>query len=292
MLDTLIIGSGPAGLSAAIYTSRAGLATTILTGDTQGGLVTTTEKVDNYLGLYGAEGTEMAENFLEHAVKFGANIESGTVESIHVQDNGNFYTRTTDGTVIESTAVIYAAGSTPRKLSNIDENINGISYCATCDGMFFEDEEVAIVGGGETAAEDALYLAQLCKKVTVLVRGKEWRATEPAVQKLVDQDNVTILMNTIVESAVTNNGDLTKITLSNGDFLDITGLFVAIGQQPNSSVAQKHVNIFDDGFIDKSVVPGFFVAGDISNPEYRQVIIAAGDGAKAGIDATRYILNK
>lgn len=291
MIDTLIVGSGPSGLSAAIYTSRAGLSTEVLEGDTRGGLLTTTEKVDNYLGLYDSEGIDMAHNFLEHSQKFGATLVPGIAETITVDADGTFYTRTIDGNVIKSLSVIYAAGSTPRKLGITGEELSGVSYCATCDGMFFEDEDVVIVGGGETAAEDALYLSQLAKNVTVLVRGDTWRATEPAVQKLVEQDNVKILMNTSL-TGILGDDEVSGVSLNNGRVLSVTGVFVAIGQKPNSEVAESHTTLLADGFIHKSDVEGFFVTGDVMNPDYRQVVIAAGEGAKTGINATRYILNK
>lgn len=291
MLDVLIVGSGPAGLSAAIYTSRAGLSTLIASGDTKGGLLTTTEKVDNYLGLYGSEGNEMADVFLDHAVKFGAKIRKVSAKEIHVNSEGIFETLFDNGKTVQSKTVIYAAGSNPRKLGVKGEDLDGVSYCSTCDGSFYDNENVVLVGGGETAAEDALYLSQMCKTVTVLVRSK-WRATEPAVHKLEEQDNVTIRLGVNVLEILGNDSDeVSGVLLDNGEQIEATGVFVAVGQVPNSKVAERHTSIHEDGFIERSNVKGFFVAGDITDPEYRQVIIAAGDGAKVGIDATRYVLN-
>ena len=289
MLDVLIIGSGPAGLSAAIYASRAGLSTAVVTGDTLGGLLTTTEKIDNYIGMFGSSGVELAENFTEHAKKFGAELVRDSVLSISKVD-GVFETVLSGGESLVSKTVVFAAGSTPRKLGVPGEGLSGVSYCATCDGMFFEDEDVAVVGGGETAAEDALYLANVASSVTVLVRGDSWRATAPAVEKLVNHPKVNILMNSSISEIIGEDG-VSGAVINGSTTLDVTGVFVAVGQSPNSGTAESHVDLFEDGFIKCSNVEGFFVAGDIGVPEYRQVAVAVGDGAKAGIDATRFILN-
>lgn len=287
MLDVLIVGAGPAGLSAGVYTARAGLNTKIVVGDTMGGLLTTTEKIDNYLGLFGSTGEELAENFKNHAEKFGVEFIEETVESI-VESSNSFTTVLSNGESILSKTVIYAAGSTPKKMGIKGDDL--CNYCATCDGVFFDGEKVIVVGGGETAAEDALYLAGICESVDVLVRGDNWRATAPAVQKLVDHEKVNIHMNTSLHEIIDEDGEVSGAILNNGDKLDVTGVFVAIGQSPNSNVAKEHTVLSEDGFIQCSNVDGFFVAGDISNPEYRQVAVAVGDGAKAGIAATRYVL--
>ena len=290
-VDVLVVGAGPAGLSAAVYASRAGLSTTILTGDTPGGLTTTTERIDNYLGMFGSAGGDMAENFLDHATKFGAVLVSDTAESVVVSRAGFFQTITSQGKVINSSTVVYAAGSNPRKLEIAGEDLNGVSYCATCDGLFYEGEHVVVVGGGETAVEDALYLSNIAAHVDVLVRGDSWRATAPAVKKLTDQDNVTVHMGTQVASIAGTEGNVTGVTTDTGVDLDATGVFIAVGQKPNSSVASPLVSLYEDGFIRSSKVKGFFVTGDVMNPTYRQVAIAVGEGAKAGMEVTAYLLS-
>lgn len=291
MIDTVVIGSGPAGLSAAVYTSRAGLETVIVTGDTVGGLLTTTEKVDNYLGLFGTSGIDMAENFVKHAQEFGATLKYDNVTKIEQNyETQEFYTTLSDGTILHSKSVIFAAGSTPRKLGVPGEELTGISYCATCDGIFYEDEKVLLVGGGETAAEDAIYLANIAEDVIVLVRGDKWRATQPAVEKLINHPKVNVLMNTSIEEIIGEDGNITGAQLNNGKILEATGIFIAVGQKPNSEVAEKHVTLYSNGFIDRSNIDGLFIAGDINNQDDRQVAVAVGDGAKAGIAATRYIL--
>lgn len=306
VIDVLIVGAGPAGLSAAVYASRAGLSTTVLTGDTAGGLLTTTEKIDNYLGMYDSDGDDMADIFTEHAQKFGAELLNASATRI-VKTDGNKDTPERFVTTVSSNAsgiheitsrsVIYAAGSTPKKLGVPGEDLSGVSYCATCDGIFFSDQNVAVVGGGETAAEEALYLSGLANKVNVLVRGDQWRANEPSVEKLKAVENIDIKMSSSIASIREEKSDgsfdegmVSSVVLDDNSVLDVSGVFVAIGQSPNSELAAPHSTLFEDGFVQCSNVDGFFVAGDISVSEYRQVAVAVGDGAKAGIDATRYLM--
>lgn len=294
--DVLIVGSGPAGLSAAIYTSRAGLSTRILTGGMSGGLVTTTDVIDNYLGLPSMAGADMANVFKRHATEFGAElVEDIATEITYVEKTDYslpyFKVRTGSGALMLAGSVIYAAGSTPRKLGVQGEELEGVSYCATCDGTFSEGEPVAVVGGGESAVEEALYLSRLASSVDVFVRGDKWRAGLPAVAQLTAQPNVRIHMSTSI-SEIRGDGAVEQILLNNGEVLDMFSVFVSIGQNPNSQVCGNHVKKSDDGFIESSLTPGFFVAGDIANPAYRQVVVAAGEGAKAGIDATAWLLSQ
>lgn len=288
MWDVVIVGSGPAGLSAAVYTSRAGLKTVIVSGKTPGGLLTTTDQIDNYLGLFEATGNDLAENFLAHAQEFGAELVKENVEAIDSVD-GKFFTKTESGVVYESKTVIYTAGSEPKKLHVPGEDLEGVSYCATCDGMFFEGEDVAVVGGGETAVEEAIYLSRMASSVNVLVRGGAFRATAPQVALLEATPNVTITLSTSITSVRGAEG-VESVLLSDGSVLDVTGVFVAVGQTPQSHLAEDYTHLYSGGYIRESLTPGFFVAGDISNPMYRQVAVAVGDGAKAGIDATSFVL--
>lgn len=304
VIDVLIIGSGPAGLSAAVYASRAGLKTRILEGETRGGLLTTTEKIDNYLGMYDTDGMDMAEVFTEHATKFGAEFVAGIATRIakieqHMGDPEYFLTSINNGdpavNEIKSKTVVYGAGSTPKKLGVIGEDLSGVSYCATCDGMFFAGQDVVIVGGGETAVEEALYMSHLANNVNVLVRSNDWRASQPAVEKLASVENVNIRMNSSIVAIregrdEENSNIVSSVVLDDNSVIDVGGVFIAIGQSPNSEIAAPHTTLFEDGFVKCSDVDGFFVAGDISDAEYRQVAVAVGNGAKAGIDVTRYLM--
>lgn len=297
--DVIVVGAGPAGLSATLYASRAGLATLLITGDVPGGLLTTTETVDNYLGMPETSGDTMAKAFLDHALKFGAERRSDVVEHIY-KSNGHFTVHTGGRKELTAKSVIYAAGSTPRKLNIPGEDFSGVSYCATCDGLFTEDEDVVLVGGGETAAEDALYLSGMSKSVTVLVRRDHWRASGPAVDRLQERENVHIRMETEIDEiygekvtfGMFENVKVTGVKLNTGEELDVAGVYIAVGQTPNSAPAQDVSVLYSDGFIDESLHDGFFVAGDVKSGAHRQVVIAAGEGAKSAIDATNYVLQQ
>lgn len=284
--DTIVVGAGPAGLSAAIYTSRAGLSTLVVTGNTPGGLLTTTETIDNYIGMPAMNGTDMALAFLEHAKKFGAELYSDEVEHIY-KSNGHF-TVVSGGGEFTATSVIYAAGSTPRKLGVSGEDLSGVSYCATCDGLFSMGQEVVLVGGGETAAEEALYLSALASKVTVLVRRDEWRASPPAVERVLAQENVHVRMNTEIDE-ILGEQRVESVKLNTGETLDVHSVYIAVGQNPNSAPAEDLTVLYSDGFIEESLHDGFIVAGDVGTDSHRQVAIAVGDGARAGMDATNYV---
>lgn len=293
MNEVAIVGSGPAGLSAALYTTRAGLYTVVYAGETRGGLPTTTERVDNYLGMLGIEGTSMAEIFLKHAEELGAVITNETVETITRNDDGRFTVVLTNGNERVFDSVIYAGGSTPRKLGILGEDLSGVSWCATCDGSFFRGDPVAVVGGGESAIEEAIYMSALASEVTVLVRGDSFRAPEAVSDQLYTKPNVKVLFNTQVkELKGDDEGLLETIVLSDDSELNVFGIFEAIGQVPQSHAASPHTTLLEDGFIKHSNVEGFFVAGDISNPEHRQIAVAVGDGAKAGIEAVRWLQKK
>lgn len=293
MSKIAIIGSGPAGLSAALYTTRAGIETVVYGGEYFGGLPTTTEKVDNYLGMPGVEGLDMAKVFLDHAEKLGAILRRKSVQSIAKTSDDRYDVLDTEGDSEVFDAVIYAAGSKPKKLGIPGEDLSGISWCATCDGSFFQGDPVAVVGGGESAIEEAVYMSELASSVTVLVRGDSFRAPEAIVEHLRSKPNVEIRFNTsVIEAHGDDGGLLTKVTLSDGSELEVYGLFEAIGQVPQSQLAVPHAVLHDNGFIHRAEAEGFFIAGDIINPEYRQIAVAVGDGAKAGIDAIRWLQNR
>lgn len=288
MRDIAIIGSGPAGLSASVYATRAGLSTFVYKGKTSGGLVTTTEQVDNYLGLPGSSGMSMAQLFLDHATEFGAEIKNGSATRISRNANGSFLVEDDRDGSENYRAVIFAAGSEPRKLGVPGEDLEGVSWCAVCDGTFSQDEEVIVVGGGESAVEEAVYMSNIASKVTVLVRGDDFRANRPAVESLLGRPNVDVRYGVSITEII-GDGSLESAKLSDGSVVPAYSIFEAIGQIPQSHVAKEHSEVYADGFISRSNTEGFFVAGDVADPEYRQVAIAVGDGAKAAIDAIRWL---
>lgn len=295
MRDIAIVGSGPAGLSASLYTKRAGLSTDVYKGETTGGLLTTTEQIDNYLGLPEYSGSSMAESFTNHAVKLGVNMLSSTVVRIEQNADESFsVTSLSTGNQEESTkeykAVIFAAGSKPRKLGVPGEDLEGVSWCAVCDGTFAEDEDVIVVGGGESAVEEAIYMSNIASKVTVLLRGIDFKATKPAVENLLSRSNVEVIFNSSIQSMHGDeDGNLSFVKLADNRDIPVYSVFEAIGQIPQSNLAEKHAEVYADGFISHSKTEGFFIAGDVADPEYRQVAIAVGDGAKAAIDAIRWL---
>lgn len=282
-----IVGSGPAGLSAALYTLRAGFPTTLFGGPVEGGLVTTTETVDNYLGLPGVGGVELSGIFLKHAESLGAELVHRTVATIE-KTSEDFRILTTEEEVFHFDALIFAAGSVPRKLGIPGEDFSGVSWCATCDGAFFKGDPVAVVGGGEAAVEEALYLSSLASSVTVLLRGEKFRATQPAVNNLLSRSNVKARYGVAVESII-GDGQVDGLKLSDGSELPVYGLFEAIGQVPQSHTAQKHTVLFENGYVHREKTEGFFAAGDIRNPEHRQIAVAVGDGARAAMDAIKWL---
>lgn len=292
MTKIAIIGSGPAGLSAALYTTRAGVETVVYGGEYFGGLPTTTEKVDNYLGMPGVEGLDMAKVFLDHAERLGAELRRATAHAIAKTSDHHYSVVDTDGNAEEFDAVIYAAGSKPKKLGIPGEELSGVSWCATCDGSFFQGDPVAVVGGGESAIEEAVYMSELASNVTLLVRGDSFRASDAVVDHLRSKPNVEIRFNTEILEARGDDGLLSSILLSDGSELEVYGLFETIGQVPQSQLAVPHALLHDNGFIHRAETEGFFIAGDITNPEYRQIAVAVGDGAKAGIDAIRWLQNR
>lgn len=304
----LIIGSGPAGYTAAIYASRANLKPVEYCGLLTGGQLTQTTMVENFPGYpEGVMGGQMMNDIREQAEKFGADIRDGIITKADFSKMPYVLT-TDDGTEIEADTVIIATGASAKYLGLPDEqkyNGMGVSACATCDGFFYRKKTVAVVGGGDTACEDALYLSGLAKKVYLIVRKPYLRASKVMQERVMNTENIEVLFehNTVglfgengVEGAhlVKRKGEADEENVD----IQIDGFFLAIGHKPNSDVFKEWLDTDEVGYIKtidgtpRTKIPGVFAAGDVADPVYRQAITAAASGCKAAIEAERYLLNK
>jgi thioredoxin reductase (NADPH) len=301
----LIIGSGPAGYTAAIYAARANLKPILYTGLQMGGQLTTTTEVENYPGYPdGITGPVMMEDFKKQAERFGADVRFGI--ATNVDFSGTKHRVTIDeNIIIEADAVIIATGATARYLGLEAEKKYagmGVSACATCDGFFYRKKDVAVVGGGDTAAEEATYLAGLCNKVYLIVRRNVLRASKAMQDKVMNTPNIEILWEHQAVDLFGENGvEGVRLVKKKGtpheEMVDvkIDGFFLAIGHTPNSDVFKEYLDTDQVGYIktipgtSKTNVPGIFAAGDVQDPHYRQAVTAAGSGCMAAIDAERYL---
>jgi len=304
-IKCLIIGSGPAGYAAAIYAARADLKPVMYTGMEPGGQLTTTTEVDNYPGYPdGIDGTEMMENFKKQAERFDTDVRFGLATKVDFSDKvGGIHKVTIDGSkIIEAESVIITTGATAKYLGLPSEERlkgGGVSACATCDGFFYKNQEVIVVGAGDTAAEEATFLAKLCSKVTMLVRRDEMRASKAMQHRVKNTENLEVLFNTeldevlgetVVEGVrVVNNKTKEKHEIT------VTGVFIAIGHKPNTELFKDILDMDGTGYLitegksTKTKLPGVFAAGDVQDKEYRQAITAAGTGCMAALDAERYL---
>ena len=301
MYDLIIVGSGPAGLSAAVYGSRAGLNLLVLEEKPMsGGQVLNTYEVDNYLGMPGINGFDMGMKFREHVDRMGVVCKTAAVTA--VTDRGQSkVVETADGTVYEARTLILATGAEHAMLNIPGEEEyrgKGVSYCATCDGAFFKGRDVAVVGGGDVAVEDAVYLARICRKVYLVHRRESLRAARSLQNKLADCDNVEILWNRTL-SAVSGAELVEKITLrqvkdGTEEELPVDGVFIAVGMRPNTKAFLYSVPCDEKGYVLAgedcvTKVPGIFAAGDLRTKQVRQIITAVADGACAVVSAERYL---
>jgi thioredoxin reductase (NADPH) len=301
----LIIGSGPAGYTAAIYASRANLKPVLYTGLQMGGQLTTTTEVDNFPGYPdGVTGPQMMEDLKKQAERFGADIRFGIATSADF--SGKTHKVTIDeNKIIEADAVIISTGATAKYLGLEAEKKyagQGVSACATCDGFFYRGKDVAVVGGGDTAAEEATYLAGLCRKVFLIVRRTELRASKTMQDKVLNTPNIEILWEHQTVDLFGENGvEGATLVKKKGTKeekevkIKIDGFFLAIGHTPNSEIFKQYLDIDPVGYIktipgtSKTKVPGVFAAGDVQDSHYRQAVTAAGSGCMAAIDAERYL---
>lgn len=301
----LIIGSGPAGYTAAIYASRANLEPVLIEGFQPGGQLTTTGEVENFPGYpQGVDGNMLMDDLRKQALRFGTNIQNGQVTKVDFSKRP--FTLTTDTATYEADTVIISTGATARYLGLDDEQKYmgmGVSACAVCDGFFYRDKVVAVVGGGDSACEEATYLSGICKKVYLIVRKNYLRASKVMQSRVLDNTKITVLFNSnviglfgdpvlegahIIEYAGTEREQKYDIP--------INGLFLAIGHDPNSKPFSEYVATDPQGFIivngqsQATSVPGVFAAGDVCDPTYQQAVVAAATGCKAALDAERFYI--
>jgi thioredoxin reductase (NADPH) len=303
-IKCLIIGSGPAGYTAAIYASRADLKPVLYTGLTPGGQLTETTEVDNFPGYpKGVTGPELMEDLKAQAERFGTQVRFGlaTKADLNASPKRIWIDETTE---ITADTVIISTGASAKWLGLENEtrlrmNAGGVSACAVCDGFFYKGQEVAIVGAGDTAAEEATYLSKLCKKVYMIVRKGEMRASKAMQHRVTNTENIEMVYNSethdilgkeMVEGVVVKNNVTNELRT-----LDVTGFFVAIGHKPNTDIFKGQVNMDELGYIDvvagstKTNIEGVFAVGDCADKTYRQAVTAAGSGCMGALDAERYL---
>lgn len=299
--DIIIIGGGAAGLSAAIYALRGGMKTLVLEGLAAGGQINYTYDVDNYPGFWdNPKGTELSEHFLKHAKKFGAEISSEKVREIEGIDE-EIKTVITRKNEYKTKAIIFATGANTRKLGVPGEDAFsglGVSYCATCDGAFFKGQTTLVVGGGNTAFEDALYLARFSTKVYLVHRSENFRASKNLIDRVKKNEKIEVLTNRVVKEihgkSVVDSVTLADSLTGREEKIDTSAVFVAIGRDPETQLAGKYVYLTNDGFIrtDREMqtdCKGVYAAGDVRDTPLRQIITAASDGAIAAVSAINYI---
>ena len=304
----LIIGSGPAGYTAAIYAARANMNPVLYQGQQPGGQLTTTNEVENFPGYpEGVTGPEMMVQLQEQAKRFGSDIRDGWATKVDF--SGDIHKVWINDTIeIHAETVIISTGASAKYLGLESEQHylklgGGVSACAVCDGFFYRNQEVVIVGAGDSACEEAHYLSKLCKKVTMLVRSDKFRASKIMAERVQKTENIEILMNTETEEVLGDGQVVTGVKAKNratGEITEIpaTGFFVAIGHKPNTDIFADYITLDETGYIvnvpgsSKTNVAGVFVAGDAADHVYRQALTAAGTGCMAALDAERYLAAK
>lgn len=304
-IKCLIIGSGPAGYTAAIYAARADMKPVMYTGMQMGGQLTTTTEVDNFPGYpNGTDGTAMMEDLKNQAERFGTEVRFGMVTKVDFStEAGGIHKVTVDESVlIEAETIIISTGATAKYLGLESEQRligGGVSACATCDGFFYRKQDVVVVGAGDTAAEEATYLANICNKVTLLVRKDYMRASKAMQHRVNKTANIEVKYNTEIDEVL---GDkvvegVRAVNNQTGDkeVIDVTGVFIAIGHKPNTDLFKGVLDMDETGYLitkgksTKTNLPGVFASGDVQDKEYRQAVTAAGTGCMAALDAERYL---
>ena len=307
-IEVLIIGSGPAGYSAAIYAARADLKPVVIQGLQPGGQLTTTTDVDNYPGYPdGVQGPKMMEDFKKQAERFGTDTRWGMVTKVDLSERP-FKVEIDETKHVLAETIIISTGASAKWLGIEDEerlNGYGVSACATCDGFFYKGKDVVVVGAGDTAAEEATYLAKMCTKVTMLVRKDKMRASKAMQHRVTNTENLEILFNHETKSINGEEGpkgveSVTAFNNQTGEetIVPCSGFFVAIGHTPNSSLFKGQLDMDENGYLiieagtSKTKIPGVFAAGDIADHVYRQAVTSAGTGCMAALDAERFLADQ
>ena len=301
----LIIGSGPAGYTAAIYASRANMKPVLYQGNEPGGQLTTTNDVENFPGYpNGITGPEMMNELKKQAQRFGTDIRNGWITKVDFSGKKH-KVWINDNKILTCDTVIISTGASAKYLGIESEQKylklgGGVSACAVCDGFFYKNQEVVVVGGGDSACEEAHYLSKLCKKVTMLIRKNNFRASKIMIDRVKKAKNIEIFFNTETLEVLGDESLVTGVKIKNNSTKEIsqiqaTGFFLAIGHQPNTDIFKKYLNLDKTGYIinelgsTKTNVPGVFVSGDASDNVYRQAVTAAGTGCMAALDAEKYL---
>lgn len=304
----IILGSGPAGYTAAVYAARAGLNPTLITGMAQGGQLMTTTEVDNWpADVNGVQGPELMERFLAHAERFGTKIVFDHINQVQLQQRP--FTLTGDMGTYSCDALIIATGASAKYLGLPSEEAfagRGVSACATCDGFFYKDQDVAVVGGGNTAIEEALYLANIAHTVTVIHRRESFRAEKIMIDKLLEREKegkIILKLNANVDEILGDDSGVNSVrinyTNNESELLAVNGIFIAIGHQPNTQIFKGQLDMDATGYlitkggnegnVGATNIPGVFAAGDVKDHIYRQAITSAASGCQAALDADHYL---
>lgn len=297
MHDIIVIGGGPAGMTAGLYAKRMGKSVLILEGENYGGQITISPKIENYPALKSISGSNFADNLLDQIITLGVETEFENVTSLQKKDN--LFEIVTEYNTYISKSVIIATGCTHRKLDiEKNSNLSGLSYCAVCDGVFYKDKIVAVIGGGDSALQEALYLSAICKKVYIIHRREVFRACNKLVQKVKEQNNIELVLDNVVSKLI-GEKELQAIELKNTKSnqitkLDLQGIFVAIGQTPKTEIFKNIIKTNEKGFIIckedcKTSNSGIFSAGDCRTKDVRQLTTAVADGAVSAINACLYV---
>jgi len=302
--DLIIIGGGPGGLAAGIYAMRAALKTVLIEKGAHGGQMTMSDEVENYPGFEQISGMELSMKFAEHARSYGIEMISDEVEAIE-PGLEHHEVRLAGGEVIRGYAVVLATGGSPRKLGIPGEDKyygKGVSYCAVCDGFFFREKTVAVVGGGDTACEEALYLAKLARHVYLIHRRDELRASKILQKRVMDECKIEVLWNTLATEVLADEQGVNAVAIEDartGDNrqLDVEGAFIFIGFEPNNALVPAGVKMNADGYVMtnekcETAIPGLFVIGDLREKYARQIVVSAADGATAALAAAHFVETK